>query len=159
MKLEISVSSFRARHRCRCEKIRKRNKVISDIFIHHIRQTMVRNYANLYAIPGAENRLIEQYYTHRHQIDVNGPSTISYIKPSPFSHKRQRTFSDEGIQSQANDACIACGWAAHITKQDWENAADCSIALHQALTQKLHNTVVSLDEDKWMFGEEDGPAL
>jgi hypothetical protein len=121
----------------------------------------VRDCANQYAIPGAENRLIEQYYTHRHQIDVNGPFTISYIKPSPFSHKRQRTLSDEGTcetQAQSNETCIACGWASHKTKQDWENAADCSIALHQALTQKLHNTVVSLDEDKWMFGEEDGPA-
>lgn len=114
-----------------------------------------------YAILGAENRLIEQYYTHRHQIDVNGPSTISYIKPSPFSHKRHRTLSDEDpceTRAQANERCVMCGWPAHKTKQDWEFAADCSLALHQALKQKLHNSVVALDDDKWMFGEEDVPT-
>ncbi|TID19740.1 putative upf0220 domain protein [Venturia nashicola] len=110
----------------------------------------------------AENRLIEQYYTHRHQIDITGASIVSYVKPSPFSHKRQRTLADDdGCEAQEpaqNETCPSCGWPSHKTKQDWENAADCRAALHQLLTQKLHNNVLSLDEDKWMFGEEDGPA-
>lgn len=119
-------------------------------------------HANHQTTPGTETRLIEQYYTHRHQIDITGPSTISYVKPSPYSHKRQRTLSGaDGREEQApaqNETCPSCGWPSHKTKQDWENAADCRAALHQLLTQKLHNNVLSLDEDKWMFGEEDGPA-
>ncbi|KAE9983666.1 hypothetical protein BLS_009659 [Venturia inaequalis] len=109
----------------------------------------------------AENRLIEQYYTHRHQIDITGASAISYVKPSPFSHKRQRTLSNDDDEVQApvqHETCPSCGWPSHKTKQEWENAADCRAALHQLLTQKLHNNVLSLDEDKWMFGEEDGPT-
>ncbi|QDS70029.1 hypothetical protein FKW77_003803 [Venturia effusa] len=110
----------------------------------------------------AETRLIEQYYTHRHQIDITGASAVSYIRPTPFSHKRQRTLTDEDdIEVQEpfqHEICPSCGWSSHKTKQDWENAADCREALQQLLTQKLHNNVLSLDEDKWMFGEEDGPA-
>lgn len=120
------------------------------------------NLANHQTTPGAENRLIEQYYTHRHQIDITGASAVSYVKPSPFSHKRQRTLTDEDeceVQAPAqHETCPSCGRPSHKTKQDWENAADCRAALHQLLNQKLHDNVLSLDDDKWMFGEEDGPA-